>query len=128
MIDSPSAAEILDGIAHFIDTRVRPQLAGHDAYMARVTVTALAIVRRELEQGRAAEAAAVERLRALLGRSEGGFAALNTALCEGIRDGSIGWRAPAVMDHLRRSIADQLRIDQPDYSGLKVLEADRPAG
>ncbi|MBL6749009.1 MAG: hypothetical protein ISP90_00725 [Nevskia sp.] len=128
MIDSPSAAEMLDGIAHFIDTRVRPQLSGHDAYMARVTITALAIVKRELEQGPAAESAALQRLRALLGRADGDFAVLNKALCEDIRHGAIDWRAPAVMDHLKRSIADQVRIDQPDYSGLKVLEAEPPAG
>jgi hypothetical protein len=125
VIESPSAAEILGGISHFIETRVRPQLSGHDAYIARVAVTALAIVRRELEQGQAAEAAAVARLRSLLGSAEGDFPALNHALCAGLRSGAIDWRAPAVLDHMRRSIVDQIRIDQPDYSGLAVLESVR---
>jgi hypothetical protein len=123
MIDSPTASEILDGIAHFLDTRVRPQLSGHDAYMARVAVTALAIVRRELEQGVAAEAAAVSRLRSLLGRSDGDFASLNQQLCESLRSGAIGWRTPAALEHMKRSIVDQVRIDQPDYSGLAALDA-----
>lgn len=120
MIENPTAAEIIGGVAHFIETRLRPQLSGHDAYMARVCLTALAIVQRELEQSRAAEAAAVVRLRALLGRAEGDFAALNQALCAGLNSGAVDWRQPAVLEHLRRSIVDQVRIDQPDYSGLEV--------
>ena len=81
---------------------------------------ALAAVKRELEQGPAAEIRAVERLQGLLGR-EGAFVDLNAALCEGLADGSIDGADPAVLAHLKASIIDQVRIDQPQYSGLRTL-------
>ncbi|ATQ42827.1 DUF6285 domain-containing protein [Caulobacter mirabilis] len=121
MITHPTATELLDGVIRFIEERAAPQLKDRDAFMCRVAVNALAAVKREIEQGPAAEAAAVERLRAILGR-DGDFATLNTALSEGIQDGTIDPAAPQVMAHLHASIVDQVRIDQPNYAGLKTLE------
>ena len=68
----------------------------------------------------AAEVVAVERLRALLGQ-DGDFATLNAALCDGIQSGAIDPLDPAVLAHMKASIIDQVRIDQPQYSGLKTL-------
>ncbi|MFZ5669847.1 MAG: DUF6285 domain-containing protein [Pseudomonadota bacterium] len=120
MITHPAATELIDAVIRFIEDRAAPQLKDRDAFLARVAVNALAAVRREIEQGPAAEAAATDRLRALLGR-EGGFAELNAALCEGIADGTIDALDPAVLAHLKASIIDQVAIDQPQYAGLKAL-------
>ncbi len=121
MITHPTATELLDGVIRFIEERAAPQLKDRDAFMCRVAVNALAAVKREIEQGPAAEAAAVERLRAILDR-DGDFAALNAAFSEGIRDGTIDPASPQVMAHLHASVVDQVRIDQPNYAGLKTLE------
>ena len=121
MITHPTATELLDGVIRFIEERAASQLKDRDAFMCRVAVNALNTVKREIEQGPAAEAAALERLRAIVGK-DGDFETLNTALSEGIENGSIDATSPQVMAHLHASIIDQVRIDQPNYAGLKTLE------
>ncbi len=120
MITHPTASELIEAVIRFIEDRAAPQLKDRDAFLARVAVNALNTVRREIEQGPAAEASATERLGAILGR-DGTWAELNEALCAGIEDGSIDAADPAVMAHLKASIIDQVRIDQPNYAGLRTL-------
>jgi hypothetical protein len=120
MITHPTAPELIDSVIRFIEERAAPQLKDRDAFLCRVAVNALAAVKREIEQGPAAEVVAVERLRALLGQ-DGDFATLNAALCDGIQSGAIDPLDPAVLAHMKASIIDQVRIDQPQYSGLKTL-------
>ncbi|CAN1498125.1 hypothetical protein MCEMIH16_00410 [Caulobacteraceae bacterium] len=120
MITHPTAPELIDSVIRFIEERAAPQLKDRDAFLCRVAVNALAAVKREIEQGPAAETMAVERLRVLLGR-DGDFATLNAALCDGIQGGDIDPLDPAVLAHMKASIIDQVRIDQPQYSGLKTL-------
>jgi len=123
MIRQPTATELLDSVSRFIEVTVAPQMKDRDVFLARVAVNALATVKREMEAGAAAEAAATERLRKLLGR-DGDFETLNAALCEDLREGRIDLTAPGLMEHLRLSAIDRAKIDQPGYSGLKAaLEA-----
>ena len=124
MITAPTAGELIDAVIGFIETRVAPQMKDRDVFLARVAVNALAAVKREIAEGPAAEAAATERLAALLGH-DGTFAGLNAALCEALRAGDMDLATPGVFDHLKASIIDQVSIDQPNYSGLKAL---RPEG
>ncbi|MGB6229004.1 MAG: DUF6285 domain-containing protein, partial [Litorimonas sp.] len=44
-------------------------------------------------------------------------------LNDGLSDGTIDWRDPALFDHLRLSVMERLLIDQPGYHGL--TEAQR---
>lgn len=120
MITHPTAPELIDSVIRFIEERAAPNLKDRDAFLARVAVNALAAVKREIEQGPTAEDAATERLRALLAR-DGDFAELNAALCDGIQDGTIDPLDPAVIAHMKASIIDQVRIDQPQYRGLRTL-------
>ncbi len=120
MIDSPTSIELIDAVIGFIEQRAAPQLKDRDAFLARVAVNALAAVRREIEFGPAAEEAASQRLRDLLGH-EGDFAALNAELCDKLASGELTLKDPRVAAHLQASIIDQVRIDQPNYAGLKVL-------
>ena len=57
MIRHPTALELIDAVARFIEERAAPALKDRDAFHARVAVNALGVVRRELEAGAAAEAA-----------------------------------------------------------------------
>jgi hypothetical protein len=121
MITSPTSLELIDAVIGFIDQRAVPQLKDRDAFLAKVAVNALAAVRREIELGPQAEAAALERLRDLLGH-DGDFAGLNAELCDKLTSGELTLESPEVLAHLKASIIDQVRIDQPNYSGLKALE------
>jgi hypothetical protein len=120
MITSPTSLELIDAVIGFIEQRAAPQLKDRDAFLARVAVNALAAVRREIELGPDAEAAATERLRALLGH-DGDFAALNAELCDRLASRELTAKDPRVLAHLKASIIDQVRIDQPNYAGLKAL-------
>lgn len=120
MTTHPKATELIEAVGRFIEERCAPQLTGRDAFLAKVAVNALAAVRRELEQGPAAEAAATERLIALLGQ-EGDFDDLNDELCRKLAAGDLDLSTPGVLAHLRASSIDQVSIDQPNYSGLAAL-------
>jgi hypothetical protein len=121
MTTHPTATELLEAVSGFIETRAAPQLTGRDAFLARVAVNALAVVKRELHLGPAAEAAAAERLVALLG-DDGPYEALNDELCTRLASGALDLSSPGVLEHLKASTIDQVRIDQPNYSGLKAIE------
>ena len=120
MIASPTAPELIDAVIRFIEERAAPQLKDRDAFLAKVAVNALAAVRREIELGPQAEAAALERLRDLLGH-DGDFAGLNAELCDRLASGELTLDDPRVLAHLKASIIDQVKIDQPNYSGLRAL-------
>ncbi|MBX3480143.1 MAG: protein kinase [Caulobacter sp.] len=121
MISHPTSAELMDSVIRFIEERVSPQLKDRDAFHARVAVNALAAIKREMAGGAAAEAAQVERLIELLGH-DGDWAELNSELCTKIREGRLSPTDPALLAHFKASIIDQVRIDQPNYAGLKALE------
>jgi hypothetical protein len=114
VIEHPRAEELVEAVARWIDS-VRPGLEPRDAFLARVAANALGVVRRELLQGAAAEAAAVERLAGLLGR-QGSLAELNADLCARLRDGEMDRDTPGLLAALKANITDQIAIDQPNYA------------
>jgi AcrR family transcriptional regulator len=114
MITHPTAAELRQALA---DVETGPPGDARAAFIARVADNARATLDREAALGPAAEAAAVERLRALLGR-DGGFEALNAELCARLRDGRLAPLDPTVLAHLKASLLDHVAIDQPSYWGL----------
>ncbi|HYG27725.1 MAG TPA: DUF6285 domain-containing protein [Caulobacteraceae bacterium] len=120
MITSPTAAELIEAVIGFIEQRAVPQLRDRDAFLAKVAVNALAAVKREIELGPQAQADAAERLRALLGR-DGDFGTLNAELCDRLASGELTAGDPQVLAHLKATVIDQVKIDQPSYSGLKTL-------
>lgn len=117
MITHPTAAELEEAIAGFEAERASD---ARQAFLARVADNARGVLAREAEAGARLEAEAVQRLSALLGQS-GGFATLNTRLCQALRDGAISPLDPVLRVHLRATAIGQIAIDQPNYSGLEAL-------
>ena len=123
MYDRPSLIELVTAVRDFVERQAMPRLEGHAAFHARVAVNALAIVARQLEQGPAAEAEELARLRALLGH-DGTLDAQNRELCARIRAGEIGLDTPGLAEHLRATTFAKLAVDQPKYSGyVRALAA-----
>jgi hypothetical protein len=114
VIEHPRAEELVEAVARWIDG-VRPGLPPRDAFLARVAVNVLGVVRRELTLGPAAEAAATARLVDLLGH-EGDLKALNVELCERLRAGEMDVHTPGLLAALKANIAEQIAIDQPNYA------------
>lgn len=119
MISHPTAAELSEAIVAF---EAEPTVPGdaRQAFLARVTHNARAILAREAEHGARLEAEAIARLSVLLGET-GDFATLNGRLCEALKEQTIVPLDPTLLAHLRATAIDQIAIDQPGYGGLAAL-------
>jgi hypothetical protein len=110
----PSADELLEAVRSFLEEDLLPTLDGRLRFHTRVAVNVLDIVRRELAEGPAADAAERDRLVALLGR-EGDLDELAAALAHGLRAGEVDPDDPAVVDHLRATAATDVAIANPRH-------------
>ena len=115
MREQPSAGELIEAVAEFLQRDIAPQLSGRTAFHARVAFNVLQIVRRELAQGPDADRAEAGRLAAILGR-DGEADALNEALCQQIANGEIAADDPALVEHLWATTLGVVAVDQPNYA------------
>ena len=115
MLDAPRGPDLLQTVARLLREQLLPQLPAGAAFQARVAANALDLAVREWQLAPAAEAAALQRLRALLGQ-DGTPAALECELCRRIADGRIADADPALLDHLWAGTLDRMAIDQPGYA------------
>ena len=113
MITHPKTEELAEAVAAWID-QIRPALDPRNAFLARVAANAMATIGRELTQGPAAEAAAVDAMTGVLGHA-GTYDALNAELCARIRSGELTVETPGLLPALRIMATDQIAIDQPNY-------------
>lgn len=126
MQDRPSAEELLKAVQGFLEGEIIPNTEGSRRFHARVAANVLRIVARELaleEEQLAAEWAGLEEL---LGPAQrpASRAALREAirrrteeLCQRIRQGEAdsGPFRERVLTHVRRTVADKLRVSDPDW-------------
>lgn len=105
----PTAAELVDAVAGFLENEVRDQLTGSTAYTLRVAVNALRIVEREL-----GDAATLVTLDAERG-SLPGSPASEEELAALVRDGAIDLDDNALRSYLVRSVRARVAIDSPRY-------------
>jgi hypothetical protein len=113
LITHPRTEELAESVRLWID-EIRPTLDPRNAFLARVAANAMATIYRELTQGPAAEAAAVDGMARVLGH-DGDFADLNAELCERIRTGELTIETPGLLAVLQVIARDQIAIDQPSY-------------
>jgi hypothetical protein len=113
VITHPKSEEILDALAMWIES-VGPKLTGRDAFLARVAVNAVNLIKRENAAGQKMEDAQVERMAKLL-KHQGSYDELNTELCMAIREGKIDPLDKALLALLRASAEEQIAIDNPKY-------------
>jgi hypothetical protein len=112
----PPAPDILAVIREFLESDILPAVADDKRFNVRVTVNLLATVERELRFGPAADAAEAARLLKLTG-IDCTLAENNRLLAEAIRDGRISSDDPRLLEHLRFTVADALRINNPKWMG-----------
>ena len=130
--DRPTAAELVDAVAEFLEHDLQPTLDGRLAFHTRVAVNALKIVRREMEVGPALDDARRDGLDALLGRdeSDADSAPITTRerqheLARRIRDGSLDAERAEVIAYLRATLRLQLDIVHPGY--IRDIAGEVPA-
>ncbi|HMG55089.1 MAG TPA: DUF6285 domain-containing protein [Kofleriaceae bacterium] len=110
----PDAAALLDAAIDYLERELLPTLSGYHRFQSRVTINVLAQVRRELALAPAQADAERARLAALLGH-DGERDALSRELAARIRAGELALDDPALLDHLRRSLVEALRINNPRW-------------
>src|SRR6185369_2031766 len=91
-----------------------PTLGGYHRFQCRVTINVLAQVHRELLLAPSQADAERARLVALLGHA-GERDELSRELAARIRAGELALDDPALLDHLRRSLIEALRINNPKW-------------
>jgi hypothetical protein len=112
----PDASALLAAAIDYLERELLPTLAGYHRFQCRVTVNVLAQVRRELALAPGQADAERTRLIALLGHP-GERDALSRELAARIRAGDIALDDPVLLDHLRQSLVEALRINNPRWIG-----------
>ena len=112
----PDATALLDAAIDYLERELLPTLAGYHRFQCRVTINVLAQVRRELALAPGQADAERARLIALLGHP-GERDALSRELAARIRAGELALDDPALLDHLRQSLVEALRINNPRWLG-----------
>jgi hypothetical protein len=127
MREPPATPELIDAVSEFLQREVAPQLSGRLGFHLRVAVNVLAIVRRELTLGPAADGRESARLASLLGE-DGALADLNETLTRRIAEGAFDADDAALVAHLWSTTLDTLAIDQPGYATFRRVAANDDAG
>jgi hypothetical protein len=112
----PDAAALLDAAIDYLEGELSPTLTGYHRFQCRVTLNVLAQVRRELALAPAQSEAERARLVALLGHA-GERDELSRELAARIRGGEVALDDPALLEHLRLSLVEALRINNPKWIG-----------
>ena len=112
--DRPDAAELVEAVREFLIDKVTPAVEGQLAFHVRVAANALRIVERTIVEGEGMDAAEQARLADLLGE-DGDLGDLNRVLAERILAGDLDDQRAALLDHLRRTVHDKVRLANPRY-------------
>ena len=115
--DRPTAAELVDAVTEFLERDLQPSLDGRLAFLTRVSVNALRIVRREMDLGPELDRLRRAGIGALLDddSDEANVRELEIELARRIRDGSLDGRRPELVAYLRATLRMQLDIAHPGY-------------
>ena len=123
--DLPNVDELVISVRDFLRGEVMDATQGRTNFMARVAANSLDIVLRELASGPAHRAHELDRLRLLLNRADTeDLQTLRWELVRGLRSDTVDRSNPALAEHLRATVVNQVAIDQPVYSGYHAAIQD----
>ena len=115
--EMPGIAELLVSVRDFLRGDVMDSSRGRTQFLARVAGNSLDIVLRDRSIGGEHRRLELERLQTIFA-SQDDLADLQWRLVNALRDASIPLDHEGVIAHLRDTVANQVAIDQPGYSGL----------
>lgn len=110
----PDAARLIEAAVAYLENELMPALDGYHRFQTRVSANALRMAARELRLGTAQAVAERARLAALLGR-DGDTETLSAELAQQIRDGAYRGDDAALRAHLRDTLQEALRINNPKW-------------
>jgi hypothetical protein len=121
----PEPAVLLDAAIAYFERELLPTLTGYHRFQCRVAVNVLGQVRRELALAPAQSEAERARLAALLGHA-GERDELSRELAARIRAGEGSLDDPALLEHVRLSLIEALRINNPKWIGASDVTQAYP--
>jgi hypothetical protein len=112
----PSTHDLVAVVREFLERDLLPATGLDDdkRFNVRIAINLLATVERELRLGPQADAAEAERLAALV-KAENSISDKNRLLSQAIRAGAISIDDPLLLEHLRHTLTDTLRINNPKW-------------
>jgi hypothetical protein len=96
-LGEPSSTEMLEALARWIETDIKPQAKGRDRFMAAVAVNALGMLQRE---------------------ATAPLHVHDKSLCDALLAGRQSLNTPGLVAQLKAQSLAKLAADQPKYSGL----------
>ena len=124
--DLPRIDELLTSVRDYLREDVMAATEGRTQFLARVGANSLDIVLRDATLGAEHRRRELEGLLDLVGHGEGGdegLVPLRWCLVEALRDADLPLEDDRLVRHLRNTVANQVAIDQPRYSGLATALA-----
>lgn len=124
--ESPTTDQLLSSVISFLRADIakttKSDISGRTRFMATVASNSLAIVQRDQTQGPAARGHERARLAPILDGfdTDQELVELRRELCRRLASGDLALDDQALQTHLRCTVVDQVRIDQPKYSGLRA--------
>lgn len=106
------ASELLDAVGAYLSETIIPTQSGSDRFHALITANALSIANRAVTIGSVFMARDQRRL------AELDHSCLS--LFEALRSGSVDWREPGILSHMRHLCLERLTIHQPKYVAFKI--------
>jgi hypothetical protein len=113
--DRPTAPELLDSVAEYLFTELRPEVPRDQRFKVLVAANVCAVVAREIRAGEEPDRQDLELFNELLGEDVGDVRAAAAELSRRLRSGELDDRidqlAPRLEEHVRR----KLEIARPGY-------------
>jgi hypothetical protein len=113
--DRPTAPELLDSVAEYLFTELRPEVPRDQRFKVLVAANVCAVVAREIRAGEEPDRQDLELFNELLGEDVGDVRAAAAELSRRLRSGEFDDRidqlAPRLEEHVRR----KLEIARPGY-------------
>jgi len=116
--DLPRPETLLAAVAAFLRAEIAPHIKGAANFQLRVAINALELVARQLVLTPGSDAAELQSLERLFGRT-GTLDELNATLCGAIADGSAKLESRELQRHLWSTTMAKLAVDQPSYATYK---------
>jgi ferritin-like protein len=117
MQDRPTADELLDSVAEYLFTELRPEVPREQRFKVLVAANVCAVVAREIRAGKEPDSADLALFGELLGEevenTREAAAELSRRLRAGELDDRIDQLTPRLEEHVRR----KLDVARPGYSG-----------
>ncbi len=109
----PQSSDLVAVVREFLEREILPESTGARWFNVRVAANVLAMVERELLRGKDLDAAEAERLKQFV--SGDSREAMELALSDAIREGTLDWRTEGLAQHLLETCEGALQINNPKW-------------